>query len=80
MVWFEVLAGFHFCYVYFLLFRKQKNFKNSEALEPKGTPACKGPSVINHKFLCYNLVGGEFHYSGDCTNRGVLEMVGTKAK
>jgi len=28
-VWFEVLAGFHFGYVYFLQFRKQKNVTNS---------------------------------------------------
>ena len=28
-IWFEVIADFHFCYVYFLLFRKQKNVKSS---------------------------------------------------
>ena len=47
MVWFEVLAGFHFWYIYFLLPGKQKNVKNSVTLEPlmaqKLTPACKGP-------------------------------------
>ena len=28
-VWFEVLAGFHFCHIYFALLREQKNVKNS---------------------------------------------------
>ena len=32
--WFEVLAVFHFCFMYFLLFREQRNVNNSVALGP----------------------------------------------
>ena len=36
--WSEVLEGFLFCYMYFLLLRhEQKNVKNSGALEPNGS-------------------------------------------
>jgi len=58
-----VLSGFLFLlYWNFCNFEKRKLSRIHVARELSGSPiasACKGPSLTNHRFSCYKLVGTE---------------------